>query len=365
MISNNNNKYSQKNGVQHIFILLMLLSLTHCATTIPVLIPKFPKAKGHQLRQVLDGQRNVAVLAIKISSEVAKKLDSQSTNAWNVGIEASVSQNLSELGYYKIIDISSRKERLKELAYTQSGLTEESLEIGRDLQVNNFFLIRLPKPPKIECRIEEVENYATTALAITARAVINPNHAGSVNTGRPTGVLYVSLFIEGRLSNVETGQSVSHFYTKTLRLPSTGGNRACTSSYKALEKLIPIAGRKLAKELSPKFLRLSVSLFSKSQDLSGNMKRIVEKHLIAGVKWAKNNDMEEAHIEWEAALKKSNQTSGGAYWNLAVYHWHTGDFEQADEYFTVIKRKKWQLLDHKKRRTISLFNKEKRASGIR
>ena len=272
-----------------------------------------------------------------------------------------VSKSLSELGYYNVIDVSGRRQRLQELAYSQSGLTEESLEIGRELQAHSFFVVRMTKAPQVKCKIEEVEDYISTAIVITARSVVKPKNAGQVNTGRPTGVLYSSMFIEGRLTNLETGRSISHFYSKTLRLPSKAGNRACSAPEASFEKIIKTAGRELARGLSPKMTRLSVPLMGESPDLKGGLKKEVDLHLQSGLKWAKSGDMDEAKVNWETALRKSKHTSGGAMWNLGVYYWHIGDFEKSDEYFVKVKREKIRLLDSKKRRILALFTREKKA----
>ena len=346
-----------------ILLIIPFLLLGNCATKIPILVPSFPKKKGPQLREVLRGQRNIAIFAAKTDPETVKKINSETAANWESSIEAAVSQELSELGYYKIIDISNRKKRLKELAYSQSGLTSETLEIGRDLQANAFLSIRLTKTPEAQCKVEDIENYTTKVLVITARSLIT-QRAGNVNTGRPTGILYVSFFVEGRLSNVETGQSVTHFYTQTLRIASEAGTRSCTSIYKAFEHLIPNAGREIARNLSPKFLRLSVPLFSKSQDLPSSLKRKVDIHLKSGLQWAESDNMTDAKKEWDIALKKSKNNSGAAMWNLGVYYWHVGNFEEADEYFENLKRKKPHLLDYEKRRVLAIFNREKEEAGV-
>ena len=273
-----------------------------------------------------------------------------------------VSKTLSELGYYKIVDLSNRKQRLQELAYSQSGLTEESLEIGREIQAHTFFIVRMTKAPQIKCKIEEVEDYVTAAIAITARSIADPKGKSAVvDTGRPTGVLYVSMFIDGRLSNLETGRSVSHFYSQTLRFPSDPGNRICTTPDASFEKIVINAGRALALNLSPKMTRLSVPLMNSSPDIAKKLRKKVNFHLLNGLEWAKSSDMEEAKREWEEALLQSGRRSGAAMWNLGVYYWHIGDFEKSHEYFTKVKRQKVKLLDQKKRRLLSLYNRERKA----
>ena len=340
--------------------LLSSFLLSGCATTIPVAIPRYPKKKGAQLRDILGGRRNLAVVAAKFDKKYASQLGN-SAQSWNQSIEAVVSKTLGELGYYKIVDLSNRKQRLQELAYSQAGLTEESLEIGRELQVHSFFVVRMTKAPQIKCKVEEVEDYLTTAITITARSIIQPQEAGAINTGRPTGVLYTAMFIEGRLSNLETGRSVSHFYSQTLRLPSKAGNRSCSAPESSFEKIIINAGQELARNLSPKMTRLSVPLMKDSPDLRGKVRKEVASHLLGGLEWAQSGDMDEAKLEWEEALRQSNNQSGGAIWNLGVYHWHMGNFERAEEYFVKIKRQKARILDKKKRSLLALFNREKKA----
>lgn len=353
-------KERRKKILNKIILSLFSLPFLACATTISVTIPQYPKRKGNQLRDILEGRRNLAVVAAKFDKKYASNLGKYA-QSWNESIEVVVSKTLSELGYYNIVDLSSRKQRLQELAYSQSGLTQESLEIGRELQARNFFIVRMTKAPEVRCKIEEVENYVTTAIVVTARSIVMPEEAGNINTGRPTGVLYVAMFIEGRLSNLETGRSISHFYSQTLRVPSKAGNRKCSSPDASFEKIVLNAGRELAKNLSPKLIRLSVPLIKDSSDLKGRLKKKVNSYLRSGIEWARSGDMDEAKREWEEALGQSNNESGGAMWNLGVYHWHRGEFEKSGKYFVKVKRKKSRLLNSEKKRLLVLFKREKKA----
>ncbi len=341
-------------------VAILLCTLISCASVeVPVAIPRFPRKHGHQLRKTLEGHRNLAVVTVKPDRKAIKKLG-QAAGNWDNTIEAAVSKSIAKLDYYNVINIESRKKRLQELAYSQSGLTKESLEIGRELQVQAFLIVRMTNPPRIECKIEEVEDYVATTAAIAVRAIVNPDNAGKINTGRRTGVRYVTIFVEGKITNIETGRSVSHLYTGTKRIASKPGNRVCTSPYKALGELFIATGQELAKNLSPRLNRLNVSLMTTSKDVQGEKKAEVDARIQSGIEWAKNGDMDEAKIEWEAALERSGQRSGAAIWNLAVYYWHIGDFDQAHEYFEKIKRTKSYLLDNKKRRIIAIFNHERK-----
>ncbi len=332
--------------------------ILQCATLVPVTISRYPRKNGAQLRNVLEGHRNVAVVAVKADAQTVKKLGKKVVGNWDETMEAAVGKYLGEFGFYNIVDVSSRKKRLQELAYSQSGLTQESLEIGRDLQIHIFLFLRMTRPPKIECKIEEVEDLLAKTVAVTVRAILKHPNVSNVHVGRKTGVLYVSAFVEGKLTNVETGLSTIQFFTTTVRIPSDTGNRVCTSPYKSFENILAKAGLSIANSLSPKLYRLDVPLMGESPDLKSPLHKRIQPYLETGLKWAESGEMNEAKIQWEEAMKLSNKKSAAAIWNLAIYYWHVGKNQKALLYFNRFKREKPHYLDSQKRRIVSIFNEE-------
>ncbi len=353
-----------KRSLFHLCFAASLLRGLQCASTsIPVLIPKYPEQNGRELRAVLEGHRTIAVVAAKATAEEEKQLGKLS-ESWGDTLEASISQALTKLGYYKLIDIGSRKTRLKEVAYSQSGLTKESLEIGRELQAQSLFVVRMTKAPVVQCKIEEVEDYTTTAIAIAVRSVVVPDAAGSINTGRKTGVLYTSIFVEGKVSNISTGRSVSHLYSKSMRMPSEAGNRVCASPEAAYTTLLQEAGEAMALHLSPKIVKLAVPLMKNTADLKRRLEPKMQAEIMAqlesGIKWAQSGSMEEAKPLWQRAWENSRRSSGAAAWNLGVYYWQMDDSEQAEEYFAYVKKERSSMLDHKKRKILIFFAQERK-----
>ena len=355
----------------YLFVVLCVLFpffFLHCATTIPVPIVHLPAKKGKQIYNILKGKRNLTL--ITANSKEGKKIDKETkeffkkAEKWDESMEAGVRRYVTDLGYFKLVDKGNRKARLKELVYSQSGLTKESLAIGRELQANAMLVVRMTRPPQVHCKMEWIDDptaVAVSALAIVARTILLPDSkgGGGMDTARKTGVLYVSIFVEGMLTNVETGLSIGHFYSKTIRSPSESGNLSCSSPLKSYSLLLNEASKEIAHNLSPSVKKIFVSLMETSPDLQKNRLE-VESYLTAGIQWATKSEMGEAKVDWENALRVSKNKSAGAIWNLAVYHWHVGEFGQADDYFQQFKKKKRNLIDSTKREVLTSFAKARK-----
>ncbi|MBW7858795.1 MAG: hypothetical protein H3C43_11010, partial [Leptonema sp. (in: Bacteria)] len=217
-------------SIDKVFVLLLgiVLFLTSCGPGIPVKIPQFPQGnEGTRLKAALDGKKRVAVVAKALSPYITRTMEASMATQWSDTIRAKMKSALEEYGYYTMVDVDSRNARYNELAQSQTGLTSSQLAIGQELQADHLFFVNMTATPKSECKIEMV----TDAMAIGKAALqlalaTNKNNKGnsSVDTpAQPTGVLYLTVFVEGKLVNIETGRSVSYMNTEPYRLENSAG----------------------------------------------------------------------------------------------------------------------------------------------
>ncbi|MBX7057952.1 MAG: tetratricopeptide repeat protein [Leptospirales bacterium] len=333
----------------------MALLALGCGPSIPIRFPQFPDQTGSQLRTVTEGRRNVGIVA----AESSRGDSGYSGGDWTATMEAALTNQISERGYFNLVDISSRKERLRELAYTQSGMTAESLQIGRELQINLLLIVRPTSRPKVECRVEQRTDYAGSALALASAAASgNSNNAGLQK--KPTGVLSLTVYVQGILVNVETGRTLSYANSEPFVLAADVGDSSCPSQLEAFDGALQLAARNIASRLSPEVVTVNVPLLADTDELNGPNTDRVQGWLEAGNEWAESENFEQAAKSWQRALNESDGESVSALWNLAVYAWYSGDYDRAEQYFEkALDGAGPSWLDGAKRRLISQFREQK------
>ncbi len=338
----------------------ILAALLACGPTIPVRFPQYPRATGGQLKAVLEGGRNVGIVAAKPNPAIMRAVGYE--NDWSDTIEAAVTTELTKKEFYSIVDLSGRKDRLRELAYTQSGMTAESLEIGRELAINSMFIVQMTQAPRQECKQEMVADYSGYAMELALAKAQGDGGGSEPQLEKRTGVLYLTLFVRGRLTSVETGKSVSHLHKKPYRHVGKVGDTECPSSLTAFEKALDQAAKDLADNLSPQVVELPVPLLEDADDVPDEETRgMVSARLNSGNQWAEAANFERAAKDWRRALSESNGESVSALWNLAVYSWYVGDYDEAERYFDMALDgggPAW--LDGAKRELVSRFAEQKR-----
>ncbi len=366
-------------ALRHLLLPLLLLTVglslgaAHCATTIPVAIPLYPKKNEKKIRSVLEGQKNVAILAQRAAKAATKssrksKKGGNYTEEWLPSLEGALRKEVSQLGFYNLVDISSRKERLQELVFSQSGVTAESLEIGRELEVGTFLFLRATSDPGAKCKIEKVSSAGMTALSVVTAVAISSltNQEAKVKTvTAPTGVLYLTVAVEGRLTNVETGRSLSYFYNEPYRSESDFGSRSCVAADKVMSIAVQRAAKQIADNLSPSIIRISAPLMDETKGFREPLKGRIAARLENGNHWAQDGDMKSAAEQWEKALKESDGRSGSALWNLGIYYWQEARFNDADGYFRKIISDHPEVLDGRKRKLLAQFNEQKEIAQSR
>ncbi len=321
------------------WLFLSIFFLSRCGATLPVKMPRFPTGStGEQLKSVMKGKRIIGIVALKPSEQVAREITY--VDDWAGTLENRVSAELSSRGYFKIVDISNRKNRLQELAHTHTGLTSAQKAIGQEMAVDGLLYLNMTAPPVSECRSEVLSSgltYGKAALQLGLAMAANVD-TGKVEASAPTGVRYLTVFIQGKLVNIETGQSISYSHTKPYRLPGKVGNRDCPSELKAFHGALNEAAKELVDHLSPGIITMNVPLEKSVKDIPGDTGKVVKQHLENGIKWAKTGDFELAADSWKRALDISGGQSVSALWNLGAYYWFVGDFTEAERKFKQVMR---------------------------
>lgn len=342
-----------------------LLLAASCGPGIPIKFPQFPDGTaGTRLRKTLEGKKRVAVVAKEISPHIRRGLRAGLADEWSETIRASMKSVLEEYGYYTIVDVDSRNARYDELARSQTGLTNYQLSIGQELQVDHLFFVNMMALPRSECKIEMVTDsvaMASAALQMAAAASNQDVKVDTQSTSRPTGVLYLTVFVEGKLVNIETGRSVSVVATEPYRLENQAGNRQCPSELQAFDGALKQAAKKIADRLSPRVRTYTLPIEDSVDDVSVGDKGLVQLYLEDGIKWVEAGDMEQAIRSWELALEESGGTSGAALWNLAVAKFAAGEVDEAEQLFNrALRAGGAGFLDSSKRSAYTLFKAEKK-----
>ncbi len=357
--------------MKRIIIIVFLIGIYFgCTTTIPIRFPKFPEdVQGKKLRDVLDGKKKIAVVAKDLPPAVRVVLDRRGlASEWRETIRSAMKTILEEYGYYAVIDIDSRSQRYEELARTQTGITRKQLALGQEFAVDHLFFVNMTALPRVECKIEMLTDPLAVSIVALQLAMAASDKDTNVKTNQPvalpTGVLYLTVFVEGTLVNVETGKSLSYSVQEPYRLENQVGNVQCPSELVAFHNALESATKKIADKLSPKVVTINLPL-EKDDDMvkidDKETKKTINILLKDGINWVKAGDIEQAIQSWQSALDESGGTSPSAYWNLAIAKWYLGDMEQALKYFEQASlRGGPKFLNSEKRKVIALFKQEKK-----
>lgn len=354
-------------GLGKVFALFLgvLLFLSSCGTGIPIKIPKFPQGnEGTRLKAALDGKKRVAVVAKELSPYITRSLNASLATEWSDTIRAKMKSALEEYGYYTMVDVDSRNARYNELAQSQTGLSTTQLAIGQELQSDHLFFVNMTAIPRTECKIEMVTDALAVGKMALQLALANNKNSKSTNVdtpSQPTGVLYLTVFVEGKLVNIETGRSVSYMNTEPFRLENSAGNQQCPSELMAFDQALKQSTEAIAKKLSPKVNTVRIPLEDSVANLKGGDKNLVTEYLKDGINWVEAGDLEEAGKSWEMANEESGGTSSSALWNLAVLKFATGDMNEADQLFQrALTAGGPSFLSTSKRGIYALFKVEKK-----
>jgi tetratricopeptide (TPR) repeat protein len=246
------------------------------------------------------------------------------------------------------------------LARSQTGITKNQKALGQELNIDHLFYVNMTAAPRLECKTEIITNYRQVKKRIkTKDGIVEISEI--VPTKEIQRILYLTIFLEATLVNIETGHSISSSSQEPYVLSGFVGNPDCPSELVAFNEAIKIAAKKIADRLSPRVEIIPVPLEKKDPSISVGNKKLVNQLLEDGVKWLESGNVEEAIKSWQLALEESEGTSKSAYWNIAVAMWYQGELEQAQKYFDqAMKLGGSDFFDSSKRKFYTIFKQEKK-----
>lgn len=298
--------------------------------SIPV-VTKMPDKIG----PLMEGKRNVGIIAVKNKQDFLTKFGIKTD--WTKTIQGAVVNAFDKWGYFRLVDLESRREQLEQLAHSASGMTTGVMSIGQQLNADGLVFIDMTNQPLQECKVESIFDPAAAALA--AMDAVRGT-GGNREVKKPTGVLYLTIFVRARLVRTTTGQMTSYQNKDPFKLESSIGDTNCPSTLDAFGRSMDMAGERIADRLSPKVETIKVPIATDPVGAPDKMASRVEKYLEQGVRFikAKPANFERASESFNKALEDSGQKSASAFWNLAVVRWAQGDMNGADEYFKKAER---------------------------
>ncbi len=333
--------------------LLMLAVACGTYIVIPV-VDKMPR----NFAAVMRGKKKVGIVALKTRKTYLQRLGTQID--FSKAVEGSVENAIQKFGYFTLIDLGSRKKRLREIAHSQSGLTRTQAAIGQELKADGLLYIQMTNPPLTECKVER-RTSATAAAANLISAAAGGDGGAGGNVRKPIGVRYLTVFVKGKLVNIESGRSISFTAKKPVKVDGSLGSRECPSALDALDKALDQSALEIARRLSPRVVNLRVPVSDDVENVPENRQAQVQKFLERGIKWADKKNYERAGASWKLALQMSGSQSAAAFWNLAVYKWASGELDDAEQYFKRVEAiggPDW--LDGDKMEIITKFAREKK-----
>jgi len=283
-------------------------------------IPRFPKGPtGEQIKNVMWNERRIGVVVVKPDAALFKQIDVE--RDWLVALDRALKIALKQKGYYTVVDTASQKQRLQELAFANRDLTIEQQTIGHELTADGLIIVRMTALPRRDCNIELVTDLAAATTRIE-------------RDKKATGVLSLTLFVQGSLVNLESGQSTTYQFSDPFKLHSKVGNTECPATSDAFPRALDAAANRLADNLSPTMFTWRIPpLEERVDDVAEDKKKIVEKRLREGNIWAEDGDLDMALQQWQKALDVSGGSSASALWNIAVFKWYADDLDAAEKLF--------------------------------
>lgn len=336
----------------HLFIFSGLL-VSSCSTYMKIPVVKYMPQK---YMKVMKGGRNIAIIM-----EDKKTRHVSGYGDWKGTLRGSIENSLQSQGFFRIIDISSREKRLKELAAMQTGITDVVKEMGREFAIDGLLYIEMPAAPASSCTRKRSEHSHSKCVRrnLEGKCIKYKKYIDI----KYTGVLTTQVAVKGKLINVQTGESIVYTYSQPTRSQSSLGDPSCPSRLDGFSRAANQAGYAIARHLSPQMGNLEADLESDPVGVPDELEDEVETHLKNGIKWAEKEppDFDEAYKSWRKAKQIAGNTSPSANWNLAIYQWFKGNMVEAEEEFRSAKTNggpDW--LDDDKMTILAKFKEEKK-----
>jgi tetratricopeptide (TPR) repeat protein len=303
---------------------LLVLFLFSCATVVKIpVVETMPP----DFLTIMKGGRNVAIYVDVESSDAGRESDPKAT------IFGAVETALTEYRYFRLVDVKSKPERLKEVALSQ--MLGDVKGIIEELSLDGVLYLDVPQPPGGECKsgIDRIKKTRCTKTNKEGKCLQYQEYY--VNLYVKT--LSYTVFVRAKLVNVFTGRSIIFTNVEPAILKNSSEVHAsCPSETEGYSKALKIAANNIVKNVSPRMIDYKIPLLTSTDGVTiSENKSAVKSYLKSGVEWASADppDYEAAKKDWEKALSLSDRTSTDAHWNLAVYYWFSGDIEKANEFF--------------------------------
>ena len=337
-----------------LIVYYIILSIINCSTFVKIPIVKYSPPGFEESMGV---GRNLGIFINKSDDTIFRGV-----RDWKHLIQGSVLNKFLEKRYFKIVDISRRETRLKEVVFSQ--LMGTNKDITKDLPVDWLLYIEIPQEPNYECK-----NYTNFYFRQECDRIDSMGRClRYVQKKIPeySKVLTYTVFVKAKMINLETGQNLEYTNSEPAILTRKSGSPYidCPSVLEALNEALNIASDEISSRLSPVMEEIEIKVYKDDTGFSeSSRKKEILKLLSSGINWLGTDkpNIELAKRDWEEALRISNQSSASALWNLGVYYWYRGDLVQAGNYFNKSIRvgEAFGWLDSKKRNTISIFEAEK------
>ncbi|MBW7857658.1 MAG: hypothetical protein H3C43_05045, partial [Leptonema sp. (in: Bacteria)] len=256
--------------------------------------------------QTMKGGKKVGIIAVppQTNSQLSEFGDMTST------IQGAAENAFRDYRYFTIVDISSRADRMQEIALSQTGATNEQRQIGQEMSVDAFLYLEVPNPPQAECKQSSRQESRQVCTQYDSNKKCLNYQTRFINISSAT--LTVKVAVKGRLVNIETGrtltytasnigganQNISNSLLRSLTSGSSGqyvneveeGNASCPSVLASFEKEVSKAAKDLAANLSPKVVDYAVII---EDDLAGtpaNAKDSVKSQLKMAINWMNSSN---------------------------------------------------------------------------
>ncbi|MCB1178317.1 MAG: hypothetical protein KDK36_12100, partial [Leptospiraceae bacterium] len=324
-----------------------------CSTTVK--IPVMNNAPAGFM-EFMKGGRDIGIYVYK-----KQGFNLNVSSDWRTTVHGAILNSIQKKGYFRIVDLSSREARLKEVAHSQriGGMKD----ISKELSVDGLLFIEVTQPPSSECKTESRSRNDRVCSAYNNQGKCVSYRNQVVYTYIKT--LVFTVYAKGRLVNLETGQARE--YTNTT--PAVLSNRSnlpsssCPTQQEGFDQALLVASEKITEQLSPEMSEFEVPLLDDGTGVvDSDIKSSVKDSLKGGNKWLDTDtpNLDLAKVQWERALTLSNNNSVSAHWNLGIYHWSRGNVDQAEQYFNnAIQKGGPDWMDSKKMEVISKFKAEK------
>ena len=281
---------------------------------------------------------------------------------WKELIQGDILNKFQEKRYFRIVDVSNREARLKEI--TLSQMIGGSKSLSSELEIDLLLFIDIPQEPQSECK--KYSNFITKKQC--QRYDANGKCLSFIEKTFPeyTKELIYTVFVKARLINLENGRNIEHTNSEPaiLKKTSSSPNIDCPSGLEALNDALNIASSEITDKLSPIVIDIDIPIYKDDSGIqkSPNKKPVLNL-LKSGVTWldSEKPNIEYAKRDWEKAASLSENNSLSALWNLGVYFWYKADFTKAEEWFKILREKasSEDWLDSKKRNALSIFETER------